>query len=112
MLVLLLAADIGFVGFDDLALAAERRWGSSDRHGFADAVRHEPRGFVGDAKGALQLLGADTPFFDAAMSRKPSIHLESGMCERSNTVPIVTENFVRQDLQMQRPGAVDLPAAG
>src|SRR3546814_17163646 len=43
--VALLAADKGFVGLDNLAGAAERTF-AGGLHGLADAVAHEPRGFV------------------------------------------------------------------
>ena len=45
-------ADEGFIDFDDATIAAE--WGKVARaHGFADAVRHEPSGFVGNTQGAV-----------------------------------------------------------
>ena len=52
----MLAADKGFIGLDGLAFAAER--GTIVLHGFAHAVAHEPRGFVGDAEHAVDLMGA------------------------------------------------------
>jgi len=35
-----------------------------------------------------------------ARSREASTHLESGICDRSMTVPTVTENGWRQSLQL------------
>jgi len=49
------AANIGFVGFDRFACAADGREGTG-AHGFADAVGHEPRGFVGNLKGTVKLM--------------------------------------------------------
>ena len=49
-------AEIGFIGFDDLALAAH--WLRVHIfHGFADTVRQKPSRLVGDAQGAVQLMG-------------------------------------------------------
>ena len=57
-LVLLLAADDGFVGFNGPAGAAKRsRVGLG--HGLADAMAHEPRRLVGHSKRATDLVGAD-----------------------------------------------------
>jgi hypothetical protein len=56
-----LLADVApecLVNFDRLIAAAELA-GRRDVHGFTDAVREEPRGFVRDAQHALQLLRAD-----------------------------------------------------
>src|SRR5262245_291435 len=48
----------GFVNFDGLALAAH--WLHADSpHCLAKAMRHEPRGFEGDAKSAMELVGTD-----------------------------------------------------
>ena len=58
MLVGFLAADIGFVGFHELAFAAEGRLGARV-HSLADAMGHEPRGLVRHAQGAVQLVSAD-----------------------------------------------------
>ena len=58
-------AVVGFVGFDDLAFAAERAGrGNVVFHRFADAVKHEPSGFVGDAKRAVKLMARE-PFLEA-----------------------------------------------
>jgi hypothetical protein len=55
--VLLLPADIGFVGFHNAVRTAQR--GRVGRlHGFPNAVAHEPCGFVGDADHAGDLMGA------------------------------------------------------
>jgi hypothetical protein len=37
------------------------------------------------------------------MRWKAASHLVRGMCDRSNTVPTVTLNFLRQDEQCHRP---------
>ena len=50
-----LVTEIGLVGFDDLAGTADRT-GVIIAHAFTDAMRHEPRRFVGDAKHAVQLV--------------------------------------------------------
>lgn len=55
---LTLVAPKGLVNFDRAAVATELAFGL-DVHGFADAVSHEPRGLVGDAKRAVELVGAD-----------------------------------------------------
>lgn len=55
VLVGFLPADVGFVGFDDLAVATHR--GAVVGHGFADPMAHEPGGLVGDAERAVQLVG-------------------------------------------------------
>lgn len=58
--VLSLAADIGFIGFDDARgrVAAERAIGFVGLHRFTDAMAHEPSGFVGDAEHTFDLLRA------------------------------------------------------
>ena len=53
--VLGLAADIGFIGFNNRTGAAKGT--GRPVHGFADAMPHEPCGLVGDAKHAVQLVG-------------------------------------------------------
>jgi hypothetical protein len=50
-------ADIGFVGFNDFARTAKRA-GLIVSHALADAVRHEPSGFVRHAKHAVHLMRA------------------------------------------------------
>jgi len=52
-----LAADVGFVGLDRLAFAAKLPVVGRP-HRLADAVRHEPRRFVGDAEHTVDLMGA------------------------------------------------------
>src|SRR6266581_2119303 len=51
MLVVLLPANVGFVRFN--RIAADREHTAACLHGFANAVRHKPRGFVLDPKAAL-----------------------------------------------------------
>src|SRR5688500_3055321 len=53
----LVVPPIGFVHFDGGA-AATKHSNAAVIHRFADAVRHEPRGFVSHAKDALKLLAA------------------------------------------------------
>ena len=55
MLVLFLAADKGFVGFD----FARQLLDTAVLHGKPDAVKHEPRGFLRHAKRAVNLAAAD-----------------------------------------------------
>jgi len=50
-------APVGFVRLDNLASAAKRSLGIG-LHRSADSMRHEPRRFVGHAKGAVQLMAA------------------------------------------------------
>ena len=47
---------IGFVGLDDLAFAT--KWRAVILHRLTDAVFHEPRSVIGDAKRAVQLVCA------------------------------------------------------
>jgi len=58
--VLGLAANIGFIGFDNLVGAAEWALGSGTVHSFADTVAKEPSRLVGDAEHTLHLLRAHT----------------------------------------------------
>lgn len=51
-------ADERLVHFDRAAVAAHGRQ-IAGTHGFADAMSQEPRGLVGDAQHAVQLMGAD-----------------------------------------------------
>src|SRR5262249_41095912 len=54
----LIAANEGFIDFDDTAARAKRRE-SAFLHRLADTVRHEPCALEGNAQGAVQLIGAD-----------------------------------------------------
>ena len=54
-------ADDSFVGFNDAATAAHQA-GVIGTHGLADAVEHEPSGFVRDADVAVKLVRADALF--------------------------------------------------
>jgi hypothetical protein len=56
-------ADVGLIGFNDLASAAERpeHVGIGSHHQ-PDAMAHVPGGAQGDAEGAVQLVAADTLF--------------------------------------------------
>src|SRR5665213_601250 len=54
-----LLLDERLVGLDGLSFAADL-WRTLGRgHGFADTVSHEPRGFVGDPKHAMELVGGN-----------------------------------------------------
>ena len=55
--VLFLPSNVGRVSLDRAAASREHTVGAF--HGLADAMRHEPSGLVGHAKGALKLLAAD-----------------------------------------------------
>ena len=57
-LVLALVAPERLINFNRRTVSAKLALGRNV-HRFTDAVRHEPRGFVGHAKHALQLLGTD-----------------------------------------------------
>jgi len=52
-----LAANVGFIGFDNAAATAKRAVVGSAVHSFAYAVTHEPSGFIGHSKHTLDLLG-------------------------------------------------------
>jgi hypothetical protein len=54
-----LAANEGFIYFDLTAISAELA-GSLTLHRKSDSVKHEPRGFLGDSKCSMNLVGADT----------------------------------------------------
>ena len=53
-----LAADESLVSLDFAAIAADLHHGAV-RHRLADAVKHEPCGFLGDAKGPGEFAGAN-----------------------------------------------------
>jgi hypothetical protein len=58
-----LLAEIRFVGFDNLALAAKRRQiKTTAPHGFANAMKHEPGGVVLAAKFAMELVSGEALF--------------------------------------------------
>jgi hypothetical protein len=74
-----LAADVGFVGFDDLILSAERTAIVTDAeigHCLADAMPEEPRGFHATLEGALKLAGADTFFAGAHQVNRLEPHAQ------------------------------------
>jgi hypothetical protein len=48
-------ANESLVGFDNLAASTKGRF-ANGLHGFAQAVAHEPRGFVGDAEHTVDLM--------------------------------------------------------
>jgi hypothetical protein len=48
-------AEMGFVGFDDITIAAHGLL-ADNAHRFADTVRHEPSGLEGDAQTAVKLV--------------------------------------------------------
>ena len=53
-----LAANIGFIGFDNGIRTAQRAGRGSTIHSFTDTVAKEPCGLIGYAQHALHLLGA------------------------------------------------------
>ncbi len=77
VLVLLLAADIGLVNLDNLALAAERAgaFGGKLPHPLADAMRHEPSRSVGaEAEHPVKLMRAH-PLLGGGMRCVAKSHL-------------------------------------
>ena len=60
-----LAADVGFVNLDDFIQAAERSGILGRSHGLANAVHHEPCGFVSNPDDAVHLMRRDTFFAGA-----------------------------------------------
>lgn len=67
-------ADKGFVGFNDLAVAAHRAW-VGILHGLADTMAHKPSRLVSNPQEAMYLMGADALFRRAheMRSRKPLV---------------------------------------
>src|ERR1700716_3916258 len=51
--------EIGFVGFNNAAVAAHRRHETASAHCFANAMGQEPRRFVSDTQGTVKLMGAN-----------------------------------------------------
>src|SRR5579863_4890132 len=76
VLVLLFAADIGRIGFHDLAFAANRT-NLGRRHGLADAMAHEPRALVCDPKQPVDLMGAN-----ALLARYHQVHRRQPLVQR------------------------------
>lgn len=70
MLVRLLAADIRFVKLNSLALATKRASRLKVAHTFANAMAHEPRGFVRQADHAVKLMRAHSLFAGAHQMRR------------------------------------------
>src|SRR3569623_1828993 len=68
-------ADESLVGFNETAARAEHA-GCVRLHRFADAVRHEPSGFQGDAEGTVKLVRADALLAarDQVHCLKPKVH--------------------------------------
>ena len=58
--VLSLAADIGFIGFDNGLIATAKRGRIGRGHSFTNTVHHKPSGLVGDAQHTGDLMAADT----------------------------------------------------
>lgn len=56
------APDVGFVSFDDFALAPDGGREATDRHGFTNAAHHKPGCLVADADSAVDLMGTDAFF--------------------------------------------------
>ena len=65
---------VSFVGFDRLAFAANGAQ-RTILHGLADAMRHEPRGLVGHAQRAMDLVRADAFLGRAQQECVASHHL-------------------------------------
>lgn len=74
-----LTADERLIDFD----FASERVKTPVLHGKADAVQHEPRGFLGDAKPAMQFVGTDTVFCpnDHPSGGKPLLKADRGLFE-------------------------------
>ncbi len=92
-----LAANVGFVRFDNLVRAPEGAGVEKVQlgHCLANAMPEEPCGFQSALKGALKLAGRDTLFRRAKQVHRlePYAH---GYVARLNTVPILTVNGLRQ----------------
>ena len=70
---------VGFIGFDDFAGTAH------GLNGLADAMRHKPRGFRGDAQSARELVARNALFGLAKQVHrlKPQIHRDVAILENS-----------------------------
>jgi hypothetical protein len=71
--VLRLSADVAFVGFNDLVLSAERAVAGlgAKAHGFANAMRHEPRRAIrAEAETAIKLMRTDSLLAGAKQMRR------------------------------------------
>ena len=93
-------AEVGFVGFHDLAFAAQRAQAPS-AHRLADAVRHEPSGLVTDVQRAVELVGGNA-LLAGAHQMEGLQPLVQGDLARSMTVLIVTVKSLRQPFSAQR----------
>ena len=66
-------------------------------HCFAKTVHHEPGRLVRDTEHAMDLMRANA-FLGRNQRNSAASHLDSGILERSNTVPTVTVNCSRHAL--------------
>jgi len=113
-------ADESFVGFNDATIPSHRGH-ADDAHGFADAMRHEPRGFEGDAQGPGKLVAADALLAGAKQVHRlePQVHRDVAILEHgpdlhgellAALVALVEANTGR--LSGHLPDAVEAPAMG
>src|SRR5665213_300881 len=73
----LFRAVICFIRFNEFALAAERASLAGRLHRFADAMRHEPSGLVGNPQHPVKLVGAD-----ALLRRSHEVRGEQPLVQR------------------------------
>src|SRR5207244_530445 len=74
--IFLFPADVGFVSLNDTARA---EYAAGLFHRFAQAVRHEPRRFIGHAKHALDLFAADALFARGHQRRGQQPFIEANL---------------------------------
>ena len=76
-------ADERLIDFDFSAVAAEQPLEGAGMEGVADAVAHEPGGFLGDAEFAVDFVATDTVFAvdNHPGSGEPLIEAEGGVLE-------------------------------
>ena len=86
-----LAADESFINFDFASQAFRQ---CRVLHRKANPVKHEPRGFLGDADSAVNLPGAN-PILRSASIQTAGSHLSRPIGESSKTVPALMENCFR-----------------
>jgi len=72
------ATDVGFINFDNAAVAAHRRQQAARSHGFPNAMGQEPSGLVGDAQGAVKLMGTNALLAGSHQEErlKPDVQLD------------------------------------
>ena len=84
-----LAADVGFVHFH----VADSLPPVVVLHRQPNAVQHEPRGLLRDAKRPRQISCELTPFFMLAIIHTAGSHLSRPSGESSKMVPVLSVNF-------------------